>query len=163
MPSSQLQLHTVVEDERRFQMTGKSFGVRLAVCVIGAALPLLARGQAQYSSSQLHKMMREANTADQYRTLATWFRGEEAAFRAKAVAENEDYNRYKTTARTKLPTRADNARSQAESYSNKAIQMASLASLYESQLARLDPTYRPTTVTAASLCQVQQPLQSSAQ
>jgi hypothetical protein len=144
MPSSQLQLHTVVEDERRFQMTGKSFGVRLAVCVIGAALPLLARGQAQYSSSQLHKMMREANTADQYRTLATWFRG-------------------KTTARTKLPTRADNARSQAESYSNKAIQMASLASRYESQLARLDPTYRPTTVTAASLCQVQQPLQSSAQ
>jgi hypothetical protein len=135
----------------------------LAMCAIGAVLPAAAQSQAHYSSSELHKMMREAGTADQCRTLAAWFRGEEATFRGKAEAENRDYERYKTTVRTKVPTRADNARSQADSYSNKADKMAALAARYETQLARLDPSYRPAMATSATLCQVQQPQQSSVQ
>jgi len=95
-------------------------------------------------------MMREASTADQCRTLATWFRGEEATFRGKAEAENKDYERYKTTARVKVPTRADNARSLAGTYTNKANRMAELAARYETQLARLDPSYRTVAATASA-------------
>ena len=121
-----------------------------AACVIGIALPAAAQIQERLSSSELHKMMREAHTADQCRTLATWFRGEEATFRGKAEAENTDYERYKTTARTKAPTRADNARSLAGYYSGKADKMAELAIRYESQLSRVDPSYRPVTTTASA-------------
>ena len=121
-----------------------------AACVIGVALPAAAQMQERFSSSELHKMMREAHTADQCRTLATWFRGEEATFRGKAEAENADYERYKTTARTKAPTRADNARSLADYYSGKADKMAALATRYESQLSRVDPSYRPVTTTASA-------------
>jgi len=135
----------------------------LAMWAIGAVLPAAAQSQAHYSSSELRKMMREASTADQCRTLAAWFRGEEATFRGKAEAENRDYERYKTTVRTKAPTRADNARSQADSYSNKADKMAALAARYETQLAQLDPSYRPATAASSPLCQVQQPQQSSVQ
>ena len=121
----------------------------LAVCVVGMALP--AKAQSHYSSSELRQMMREASTADQFRTLANWFRGEEAALRGKAQAERLDYERYKTTVRTKAPTRADNARSMADHYSYKADKMAALAAGYETQLARLDPSYRPVTTTASAL------------
>ena len=120
----------------------------LAVCVIGVALP--AKAQSHYSSSELRQMMREASTADQDRTLATWFRGQEAAFRAKAEAEYKDFERYKTTVRTKVPTRADNARNLADHYSNKANEMSALATRYETQLALLDPSYRPTTASTAA-------------
>jgi hypothetical protein len=120
----------------------------LAVCVIGVALP--AKSQSHYSSSELRQMMREASTADQDRVLATWFRGQEAAFRAKAEAEYKDFERYKTTVRTKVPTRADNARNLADHYSNKANEMSALATRYETQLAFLDPSYRPTTASTAA-------------
>ena len=120
----------------------------LAVCVIGVALP--AKAQSHYSSSELRQMMREASTADQDRTLATWFRGQEAAFRAKAEAEYKDFERYKTTVRTKVPTRADNARNLADHYSNKANEMSALATRYETQLALLDPSHRPTTASTAA-------------
>jgi hypothetical protein len=113
-------------------------------------LPAAAQSEVHYSSSELHKMMREASTADQCRTLATWFRGEEATFRGKAEAENKDYERYKTTARVKVPTRADNARSLAGTYTNKANRMAELAARYETQLARLDPSYRTVAATASA-------------
>lgn len=122
----------------------------IAACVVGLALPGAAQIQERYSSSELRKMMRDAQTADQCRSLSTWFRGEEASFRAKAQAENADYERYKTTARTKAPTRADNARSLAGTYSGKADKMAALATRYESQLSRLDPSYRPVTTTASA-------------
>ncbi|MGA2435790.1 MAG: hypothetical protein ABSG25_10945 [Bryobacteraceae bacterium] len=124
--------------------------IRLAICAIGMILPAAAQSQAQYSRSELHTMMREASTADQYRTLTTWFRGQETIFRGKAEAENKDYEQYKTTVRTKAPTRADNARSMAAHYSNKADQMAALAVRYETQLARLDPSYRPIRAAASA-------------
>ena len=120
----------------------------LAVCVMGVALP--AKAQTHYSSSELRQMMREASTADQDRTLATWFRGQEAAFRAKAEAEYKDFERYKTTVRTKVPTRADNARNLADHYTNKANEMSALAVRYETQLARLDPSYRSTPTIAST-------------
>jgi hypothetical protein len=140
----------------------------LAMCAAGAVLPVAAQTQAHYSGSELREMMRKADTADRCRTLATWFRGEEAAFRAKAEAESADYERYKTTVRTKVPTRADNARSSADYYSGRADKMAALAALYEARLARLDPSYRPARATASAgaspaLGQVRQPGQSSVQ
>jgi hypothetical protein len=125
--------------------------IGLAICAIATVLPAAAQSQVQYNRSELHKMMREASTADQFRTLANWFRGEEAALRGKAQAERLDYERYKTTVRTKAPTRADNARSMADHYSYKADKMAALAAGYETQLARLDPSYRPVTTTASAL------------
>jgi hypothetical protein len=139
----------------------------LAVCAIGALLPAAAQSKANYSGPELRKMMREASAADQFRTLATWFRGEEATFRGKAEAENRDYERYKTTVHTKVPTRADNARSMAGYYSGKADRMAALATRYETQLSQLDPNYRPVKAAAlaasATLCLVQQPQQTSVQ
>ena len=94
-------------------------------------------------------MMREANTPEQCRILATWFREEEATFREKAEAENRDYEHYKVRAATKVPTRADNARSLRDYYSEKANHMAALATRYETRLAELDLSYRPVTGTAS--------------
>ena len=119
----------------------------LAVCVVGMALP--AKAQSHYSSSELRQMMREASTADQDRTLATWFRGQESVFRAKAEVEYKDFEHYRTTVRTKVPTRADNARNLADHYTNKANEMSALAARYETRLSLLDPTFRPTPTTAS--------------
>jgi hypothetical protein len=122
----------------------------LAASMIVTVLPAVAHSQQSYSGSQLRKMMREANTPNQDSVLATWFRGQEAVYRAKVEAENRDYERYKTTVRTKAPTRADNARSLADHYSGKASRMAELASGFETQLSRLDPSYRPVTAVSAT-------------
>ena len=114
----------------------------LAICVMGAVLPLAAQDHAHYHRSELHRMMREASTADQYRALVTWFREEEVILRGKAEGENRDYEHYKTSARLKVPTRADNARSMRDHYSYKADEMSELAARYETKLSQLDPTYR---------------------
>jgi hypothetical protein len=115
-----------------------------------APLPVLADNHANHSRSELRQVMREANTADQCRLLAAWFREEEVAWRGKAEAEEKDYERYKALVRTKVPTRADNARSWRDYYSNKAGHMAELAARYETELARLDPSYRPVTAAVST-------------
>jgi hypothetical protein len=113
---------------------------------------MAAQNHAHYSRSELRRMMKEASSADQCRTLATWFREEETIFRVKAEAENRDYERYKNVLiPAKFPTRADTARGLKDYYSYKANQMAALASRYETQLSRLDPSYRPVTTTTAAM------------
>jgi len=119
------------------------FPAGLAICVMAVALPAAAQNHAHYSRSELRRMMREASSPDQYRTLVTWFREEEAIFRSKAEAENRDYEHYKVRVRTKAPTRADNARNFRDYYVYKADKMAGLASRYETILSRLDPRYQP--------------------
>jgi hypothetical protein len=64
--------------------------------------------------------------------------------------EYKDFEHYRTTVRTKVPTRADNARNLADHYTNKANEMSALAVRYETQLARLDPSYRSTPTTAST-------------
>jgi len=125
----------------------------LAVCVIGVVLPLAAQNHAHYGRSELRKMMREASTVDQYRTLATWFREEEAAFREKAEAQAKKFEGIKTSW-SKQPTSVDTARAARDNYLYKADRMATLAKRYETELSRLDPNYRaPSAAAPAPPCQ----------
>lgn len=121
----------------------------LAICLISVVLPMAAQNHVHYGRSELKRMMREASTADQYRTLVTWFREQETTFRGKAEAENRDYDRYKDRlVPAKYPTPADTARGLRDYYTYKANQMAGLATRYEIQLSRVDPSYRPVITTA---------------
>ena len=123
----------------------------LAVCLFSLALPMAAQNHVHYSRSELGTMMRQASTADQCKTLATWFREEEVSSRSKAGAENRDYERYKNLmVPAKFPTRADSARRLGDYYSYKADQNAAFASRFETQLSRLDPSYRAAISTGPS-------------
>jgi hypothetical protein len=120
--------------------------------VISLVLPMAAQNHAHYSRSELRRMMKEASSADQCRTLATWFREEETTFRVKAEAENRQYERYKNMLiQAKFPTRGYTARELRNRYSYKANQMAARASRYETQLSRLDPSYRPVTTNPSAM------------
>ena len=59
----------------------------LAIYLISVVLPVAAQNYVHYSRSELRRTMREASTADQYRTLATWFHEQETIFRCKAEGE----------------------------------------------------------------------------
>jgi hypothetical protein len=82
------------------------------ICAAILVSPIAAAQQhGHYSRSELHRMMRDASTADQYKALAVWFRQEETTFRMKAEAEDIEYLRYKSrTVGSKYPTPADSAR-----------------------------------------------------
>jgi hypothetical protein len=126
-------------------------GAELAVCLFSLVVPATAQKHISYSRSELRKAMREASTADQCRTLATWFREEEATFRGKAAAEDRDYELYnRMPGPSKYPTRADTARAFRDYYFSKANQMAALADRYETQLAQPDPSYRHVTANESS-------------
>jgi len=126
----------------------------LAVCAIGATLPAIAQDHAHYSRPELRKMMKEAATGDQYRSLATWFREEETVLRGKARMENAEFEKYKDAmVLGKYPTRVDTARSLRDYYSYRANRMATLATRYETELARLDPAYRPVAAEANAVAE----------
>ena len=116
----------------------------LVLCAVSAVLPRLAAQDHQhYSRTELRKMMQQASTPEQLQRLATWFREEEATLRGKAEAENRDYERYKVQVQTKVPTRADNARSLRDRYSQKADHVAALAARCEIRLAQSDRVTGP--------------------
>lgn len=116
----------------------------LAVFMISLAFPVTANVHAHHSRAELRRLLREASTAEQFRTLAMWFREEEAVFRDKTEAENRDFEKLRRmTVPAKFPTPADSARSLRDYYAYEAHRKAEAAVRCEVQLSRMDPSFRP--------------------
>jgi len=116
----------------------------LALCPLSLGSVMQAQDRVHYGRTQLQKMMREANTADQCRTLVTWFRQEEAHFLDKAQQENAEYERLRqSSVPAKFPRPQDSAQSLRDYYNRKSQKMALLADQFEIRLSRLDPSYHP--------------------
>lgn len=94
---------------------------------------MLAQPAQDYTSKQVHDLIRHAETASDYQNLATYFRYRELVFRAKAQRSMDDYARCarNVTMSPKFQTRPDLDREAYEYYSFKATQSAKAAQRYE--------------------------------
>lgn len=92
-------------------------------------------GEPPFSKDQITAMMRTAHTADQYRTLAGYFRAQEQSFEQKALSEKQEWDRRSanvTSIAAKYPRPVDSSRNRYEYFSCKAHQMEQNAAHYES-------------------------------
>lgn len=97
-------------------------------------LPLRAETQKPLSRSALRKQVREAHTAEQYRALAEYFRGEQIRFRLKAQKEEQnlfDLRENAAVMPSKYPTPVDSATRLFQYYSWKAEEMGRRATEFD--------------------------------
>jgi hypothetical protein len=93
----------------------------------------------EYSKAQIKHMAHEAHTAQQYRTLADYFRGQQQKFDQEAHSEKQEWDRrsQNTTGRAqKYPRPVDSSKNRYEYFSYKAEDMSHQASLYENLAAK---------------------------
>jgi len=104
----------------------------------------LGRGYAeksansQYSKAELHKLIREAHTADQYSALEKYFRAQEVTYQQHAQAERAGWERRSqnvTSISAKYPRPADSSRNRYEYFIYEAGKMNQQASHYETLAA----------------------------
>lgn len=89
----------------------------------------------QYSKSEMTEMIRTAHTADQYHTLAGYFRYQEQQFEQKAASEKQEMDRRSanvTSIAAKYPRPVDSSRNRHEYFTYKAQEMEKKAAHYES-------------------------------
>jgi hypothetical protein len=89
----------------------------------------------QYNKSEMIGMMRTAHTADQYRTLAGYFRAQEQQFEQKASSEKQELDRRSanvTSISAKYPRPVDSSKNRYEYFTYKAHEMEQKAAHYES-------------------------------
>ena len=109
-----------------------AFAVSSGVASAGSATAV------NLSSSDVKKMIEEAHTAQQYQTLAAYFRSRQQAFEQKAHSEIEwiarrDLNVSLPAA--KYPAPLDSSRNRYEYFTYEAQQMSRQAAHYESLAA----------------------------
>lgn len=87
-----------------------------------------------YSHAELRKMIREAHTAEQYQTLATYFSSQEMSYEQRAAVEKREWLRLRpvyATLNQKYPRPADSSRNWYMYLTYKAQQMDAQATHYE--------------------------------
>jgi hypothetical protein len=88
----------------------------------------------QFSKGELHKLVREAHSTDQYRALAKYFRAQQIKFQQQAQAEKAEWERRSenvTSIAAKYPRPVDSSRNRYEYFTYEAAQMDQRASHYE--------------------------------
>jgi hypothetical protein len=113
----------------------------LVVLAIGMAFAQ-PKTAAQYSHAEVEKMIRDAHTAQQYQTLATYFRSRQRALKQQAHYEMVEWvRRSQITAGLyeKYPRPVDSSRNRYEYFSYEAQQMSQQAAHFESLSAKLQP------------------------
>jgi hypothetical protein len=93
----------------------------------------------RYSHSELHRMMQEAHTEQQYRVLAGYFRSRQQAFEQQAKSEKQGWIRQGqivTGPPAKYPRPVDSSRNRYEYFAYRAGQMGEQADHYESRSAK---------------------------
>jgi hypothetical protein len=87
------------------------------------------------SRAEIRKMVREAHTADQYRTLAAYFRDRQETLDQSARKEREEWEQEASgttfSVAAKYPRPVDASRNRYEYLSAKAFEMSQKASYYE--------------------------------
>ena len=113
--------------------------------VIAVLVATFSAAQAQdasaphYTRSELHKMIKEAHTEQEYKVLAVYFREQQQAFAQQAKAEKLEWVRRSqdvTGPVGKYPRPVDSSRNRYEYLTYKADQMNQQAAHYESLSAR---------------------------
>lgn len=97
---------------------------------------------AQYSHAEVEKMIRDAHTAQQYQTLATYFRSRQLALKQQAHYEIAEWvRRSQITAGLyeKYPRPVDSSRNRYEYFSYEAQKMSQQAAHFESLSAKVQP------------------------
>jgi hypothetical protein len=104
----------------------------------------LGRGYADesaapdYTKAELHKLVREAHSSEQYRSLARYFRAQQTKYQQQAQEEKAEWERRSqnvTGAAAKYPRPVDSSRNRYEYFTYKAGQLDSQASHYETLAA----------------------------
>lgn len=88
----------------------------------------------QYSKTEVHRMMREAHTVDQYRALADYFRAQQQHFEFQAQAEKEEWERRSQNVSgpaAKYPRPVDSSRNRYEYFTYEAQAMQQQAAHYD--------------------------------
>lgn len=96
----------------------------------------------QYSHAEVQKMIRDARTAQQYQTLATYFRARQQALEQQAQSEKVEWDRRsQITAASyqKYPRPADSSRDRYEYFTNEVQQMGEQAAHFENLSANVQP------------------------
>ena len=91
-----------------------------------------------YSKAELHKLVREAHSSEQYRALARYFRAQQTKYQQQAQEEKAEWERRSqnvTGVAAKYPRPVDSSRNRYEYFTYEVGQMDSLASHYESLAA----------------------------
>jgi dsDNA-specific endonuclease/ATPase MutS2 len=87
------------------------------------------------SRAEVNDLMRSARTAEQYRTLAEYFKARQVSFEQQAQSEKQEWERRsQITAATyqKYPRPADSSKNRYEYFTYEAQQMGQQAAHYES-------------------------------
>ena len=95
---------------------------------------------ANYSQAEVKQMLRSANTPQQYRALAAYFRQRQQVFEQQAQSEKQEWDslRQNTIGNSeKYPRPVDSARNRYEYLSAEADQMGQKAAHFESLSASL--------------------------
>ena len=90
-----------------------------------------------YTKAELHKLVREAHSSEQYRALAKNFRAQQIKCQQQAQEEKAEVERRSlnvTGAAAKYPRPVDSSRNRYEYFTDEAGQMESQASRYENSL-----------------------------
>jgi hypothetical protein len=93
----------------------------------------------EYSKAQIKHMTHEAHTAQQYRALAEYFRGQQQKFDQEAQTEKQEWERRSrntTGLAQKYPRPVDSSRNRYEYFSYEGEDMSRQASLYENLAAK---------------------------
>ncbi len=89
---------------------------------------------AKLSRADLHRLERNAHTAEQYQDLGSYFRMRELSYRKQADAEMEEWTRrmqFSTSLYAKYPAPADSSRNRYEYFKYEQRQMSRQAAHYE--------------------------------
>jgi hypothetical protein len=87
---------------------------------------------ANYSRTEVQKMIREARSAEQYRQLAEFYKSKQQEFEERARAEEHEWARrvFEFSLPGKYPRPEDSSRYRYEYLSYEAVKMSSLAAHY---------------------------------
>ncbi len=114
----------------------------IAMCIVTAALAGVQRAHGAASSSengahftkaQLKQLLRDARTPEQYRTLASYYGGQQKSYLQEAAEEKMEWERRGQNvegAFAKYPRPVDSARNLYEYYIYKASESGSLEAKY---------------------------------
>ncbi len=89
----------------------------------------------QYSKSEIRRLIASAHTADQYRTLAAYFRSQQQHFEREAQVEKAEWQRRSENVSgpaAKYPRPVDSSRNRYEYFAYEAQEMDRQAAHYES-------------------------------
>jgi hypothetical protein len=135
MPLSAIRIQDCIERGKRMKVALYAAGI-LAFSLTSASL-CMAKGdgeaQHEYSTGQIHKMVREAHTGEQYTIIADYYYRRQQQYRLKAAEAMHlwaDRNATVTPLSEKWPRPVDSARNLHDYYAYESSRSAALFAKY---------------------------------